>query len=146
MGKRRQAREYCLQILYLSDTGGMAGEELARAFSDRAAELDEETRLFGGAMSEGTLAARPELDGIIEKFAVNWRIGRMPSVDRCILRMAVYELIKNPQTPPLAVIDEAIELAKRFSTENSGAFVNGILDKIRLSLAPASAQPPAPAP
>jgi N utilization substance protein B len=144
MGKRRQAREYCLQVLYLADTG-MTGGELDRAFLESAAALDEETRVFGRAMYEGAIAALLELDTTIEKFATNWRIGRMPAVDRCILRMAVYELVKNPQTPPLAVIDEAIELAKRFSTENSGAFVNGILDRVRMNPVPAApALPPAP--
>jgi N utilization substance protein B len=130
MGNRRLAREYCLKALYLADCG-LKDEELELALADSASMLDEETVDFGRQLALGAIAILPEIDSIIEKLATNWRLSRMPAVDRAILRMAVYELEKVPGTPPLAVIDEAIELAKRYSTDNSGAFVNGILDRAR---------------
>ncbi len=132
MGNRRLAREYCLKALYLADCG-IRDAELDAALIDSAETLDEETISFGRQLALGAIAILPEIDSHIEKFATNWRLDRMPAVDRAILRMAVFELVKQPGTPPLAVIDEAIELAKRYSTDNSGAFVNGILDRVRES-------------
>ncbi|MFA5161633.1 MAG: transcription antitermination factor NusB [Elusimicrobiales bacterium] len=129
MGTRRLAREYCLQSLYLADCG-LPQPDLPASLSDSPAVKDAKTLEFGKTLSEGVLSSLPELDAVIEKAAENWRISRMPAVDRAILRMAVYELLRS-ETPPLAVIDEAIELAKNYSTDDSGAFVNGILDRIR---------------
>jgi len=143
MGTRRLAREYCLQALYLADCG-MPHPELDAALLGSPAVKDAETLEFGRSLANGVLAAIAEIDPVIEKAAVNWRLSRMPAVDRAILRMAVYEFLKTPQTPTIAVIDEAIDLAKHFSTDDSGAFVNGILDRIRKEQLPPPETPNEP--
>ena len=130
MGKRRLAREFCLQALYLSDTGRMTKEEVSSALVE-SFRLDTATQEFAGSLLAGTLDNLPELDRMITEYAKNWSLSRMSAVDRSILRMSVYEITHVPGTPVPAIIDEAIELAKKFSTENSGSFINGLLDRIK---------------
>lgn len=130
MGKRRLAREFCLQALYLSDTGRMTREEIDSALAE-SFRLDEPTGQFAARLLSGTLENMPELDRIIGGYAKNWSLARMSAVDRSILRMSVYEIMHSSDTPVPAIIDEAIELAKKFSTENSGSFINGLLDRMK---------------
>jgi N utilization substance protein B len=131
MSTRRQAREMALQMLYQSDVGGAEGEQVLAEFRPTEYSGDAE-RAFSYARSlvEGTLSHRQEIDELIRQQAEHWRLERMPPVDRNILRLAVYEFLYQTDVPKLVILDEAIELAKEFGSEQSGRFVNGLLDGI----------------
>jgi N utilization substance protein B len=150
MLKRRKIRELAMQILFLWDTQQERNEELARGVGAEPGE-DPETRRQAMEMAAGTWEQRDSIDRWIERLAPQWPPRRQPAVDRNLLRLAVWELT-NTVTPPKVVIDEAIELAKAFSTENSGAFVNGVLDAVRkeheklTSASPLPSPPPPPEP
>jgi N utilization substance protein B len=129
MGARRKARELALQMLFENDVAGTSADEMFR----RNAELQkvpEGLREFTERLVAGTLENRERLDDIITKQADHWRLARMPIVDRNILRLALFELLHEPSTPRPVVIDEALEIAKRFSTPRSSQFINGILDGV----------------
>jgi len=130
MKKRTRARELALQFLYQLDLRGPEILEEAKFFF-RAEEQDKAVREFAAQLVNGVMAHRAELDQVIRAVAQNWEIARMAVIDRNVLRMAAYELFHCPDIPPKVAINEAIELGKRFSTQNSGAFINGILDKIK---------------
>ena len=131
MSTRRKAREMALQMLYQSDVGGAEGEQVLAGFRPTEYSADAE-RAFSYARSlvEGTLSHRQEIDELIRQQAEHWRLERMPPVDRNILRLAVYEFLYQTDVPKLVILDEAIELAKEFGSEQSGRFVNGLLDGI----------------
>jgi N utilization substance protein B len=130
MLKKRITRELAMQVLFLWDTQGQADMDQARHVVSSDVELiDDAVRHEAIAMAQQTWDQRESIDRWIEKHAPQWPPRRQPGVDRSILRMAVWEL-SNAATPPKVVIDEAIELAKHFSTEQSPAFVNGVLDAI----------------
>lgn len=129
MGARRKARELALQMLYEHDVAGTEPAEIFRRSSALQA-APESTRSFAERLVAGTLAHQGELDAIISKQAEHWRLTRMPVVDRNILRLALFELLHEPETPHPVVIDEALEIAKRFSTPRSSQFINGILDGV----------------
>jgi transcription antitermination protein NusB len=136
-GKRRTAREMAVQMLYQSDLGG---SELPHIFSTfdlsdylggdvgRHKRRVEDAFQYAQALVRGTVGHRDEIDAMIRGQADNWRLERMPAVDRNILRLAIYEMLYERDTPKLVVVDEAIELAKKFGSEQSGRFVNGLLD------------------
>jgi transcription antitermination factor NusB len=126
--KRTRARELALQFLYQVDLVGSAPEE-AEGFL-RTEERDQETRGFARRLVEGVGKNASVIDERIQAVAQNWNISRMAVLDRNILRLGVHELLYCPDIPPKVAINEAIEMGKRFSTQNSGAFINGILDKI----------------
>src|SRR5262245_12045360 len=130
MKKRTRARELALQFLYQLDLRGPELLPEAKAFF-RAEEDDKGAREFAAQLVNGVAAHREELDRNIRAVAQNWEITRMAVIDRNVLRMAAFELFHCPDVPPKVAINEAIELGKRFSTQNSGAFINGILDKIK---------------
>lgn len=130
MKKRTRARELALQFLYQLDLRGPELLEEAKAFF-RAEEDDKSARDFAAQLVNGVCEHRQELDAVIRGVAQNWEIARMAVIDRNVLRMAAFELFHCPDVPPKVAINEAIELGKRFSTQNSGAFINGILDKIK---------------
>jgi N utilization substance protein B len=155
-GKRRTAREMAVQMLYQSDLGGSplahifntfdlaeyVAREAAPAADKRrgqptADERVEHTRRrqrvqeafeYAQALVRGTVENQERIDELIRSQADNWRLERMPAVDRNILRLAVFEMLHERETPKLVVLDEAIELAKKFGSEQSGRFVNGLLD------------------
>jgi|CXWL01.1.fsa_nt_gi N utilization substance protein B len=151
-GKRRMAREMAVQMLYQHDLGGATVEQIFRVFDrteyfqaepeegepeppplgreegERRRRDIEEAFHYARELVTGTVEGLDEVDGLIRKQADNWRLERMPAVDRNILRLAVYELLHEDDIPKLVVVDEAIELAKKFSTEQSSRFVNGLLD------------------
>lgn len=131
MGRRRQAREIALQSLYIMDTSGTPEKEAFAIVNRREEPGDEKTLEFAHELVSGATANRPELDKHIEATAENWALSRMAAVDRNMLRLAVYELLFRVDTPVNVIIDEAIEIVRKFSTEESTRFVNGILDKIR---------------
>jgi transcription antitermination protein NusB len=141
-GKRRMAREMAVQMLYQSDVGGsplpniFGTYDLYEHFLRPAnrAELTRERRrveeafAYAQRLVSGTVEHRPEIDAMIRGQADNWRLERMPPVDRNILRLAIFEMLYERDIPKLVVVDEAIELAKKFGSEQSGRFVNGLLD------------------
>ncbi len=118
-------------MLYQSDVGGAEGEQVLAEFQPTE-YTGEAERAFSYARSlvEGTLSHRQEIDDLIRQQAEHWRLERMPPVDRNILRLAVYEFLYQTDVPKLVILDEAIELAKEFGSEQSGRFVNGLLDGI----------------
>jgi N utilization substance protein B len=127
VGVRRRGRELALQMLYQYELAGTDVDRILEGLE----ELDDApaaSRKFAVDLVRGVLARRDEIDGIIGGQADNWRLDRMAAVDRNILRVALYELIYQTDTPPAVVIDEAVEVAKRFGSERSSQFVNGILD------------------
>lgn len=138
--KRRKAREYVLQFLYGIDLlaevseGGEARDERRREdlgiFWAEAKEDDENVRRFAEDVIRGTIEHLEEIDELIRGTAEHWRIGRMAAVDRNILRFAAYELLYRPDIPEAVTINEALEIAKKFSTVESASFINGILDRI----------------
>ena len=155
MGTRREARERAVQFLFEFDltppdnldealqrfwdtqsAGAIAGEKGGATWGDQVTlppvSAEEATvRLFAEPLIRGTLEHRERLDAEIIKYAKNWDLQRMAVVDRNILRLAVYEMFYRDDIPPVVSINEAVDIAKRFSTEDSGKFVNGILDKIK---------------
>src|SRR5215467_13576143 len=128
MSRKSQIRQLALQLLFLFDAHGAADRELAQ---QAARDVGEEPAARERAIEMATAAwnARETIDPWIERLAPQWPPRRQPGVDRSILRLAVWELT-NSDTPPKVVIDEAIELAKTYSTENSPAFINGVLDAV----------------
>lgn len=135
MGSRRKARECALQMLFAADVAGTRTDELARTFWSELADgdLDQPARDFATRLALGTLAHLEEVDGRIRSRAENWRISRMALVDRNLLRLAVYEFL-HEATPRTVTINEALEIARRFSTYEATQFINGILDAIKRDL------------
>jgi N utilization substance protein B len=147
---RHRAREAALQMLYQSDVGRLAPLEAARAYwrgrdappsaDDEHADfepesaVDERGRTFANSLVAGTIARVAEIDGLIAAHLKNWRIERVAVIDRLILRLAIYELLAEPETPARVVINEAIELARTFSGEEPVPFINGVLDAVRKKL------------
>ena len=129
VSNRRRARELAMQVLFLWDTSGQSDPLLAAQVGSDDANLDDETRREGLRMAGEAWNARETSDTWIERLAPQWPPRRQPGVDRSILRLAAWELTSG-QTPPKVVIDEAIEMAKSFSTEQSPGFVNGVLDAL----------------
>ncbi len=130
MGSRRRARELALQILFQVEiTRDPAALVLERFWSAQPAA--RATRAFAEELVQGVLNHAAEIDAIIEGGAEHWRLERMAIVDRNVLRTAIYELTRRPETPGPVVIDEAIEVARKYGSQESAPFINGVLDGIR---------------
>jgi N utilization substance protein B len=129
VGARRKARELALQMLFENDVAGTSPADMFQRSTDLQ-NVSEGLRNFTKRLVAGTLEHRETLDALISRQADHWRLMRMPIVDRNILRMALFELLHEPETPRPVVIDEALEIAKRFSTPRSSQFINGILDGV----------------
>ena len=129
MGARRKARELALQMLYQHDLSGNAPDMIIDTFEDLQ-KSKPNTREFASKIFRGTVDHLADIDGMIQAQAENWRLSRMAVVDRNIIRMSVYEFLHETGTPKLVVIDEAIEIAKRYGNDKSSQFINGILDGI----------------
>jgi len=127
MGVRRRGRELALQMLYQRELAGTDVEQIFHDFEELKQAPPMAGR-FAVELVRGVVERLAALDGAIASQADHWRLQRMAAVDRNILRLALYELLFNPETPPAVVIDEAVEVAKRFGSERSSQFVNGILD------------------
>jgi transcription antitermination factor NusB len=138
MGRRRKSREVALQFLYQLDQHDEA--DPARHAADFWARhpVDDDTRAFAAALVAGTKRRQDEIDRLIVQYAEHWDLDRMAVVDRNILRLAVYELLDQGSVPPKVAINEAIEIAKKFGTRESGRFINGLLDRIHKELRAAS--------
>ncbi len=158
MGKRRVARERAIQFLFQCDlnpppelaaaldhfwetqrvTTALEGNN--QALWGQPVELppittrEAVTRVFADALIKGVLEHQPELDEQIKKYAQNWDLHRMAVVDRNVLRLAIFEMLFRQDIPPVVSINEAVDIAKKYSTEDSGKFVNGILDKVKAEL------------
>jgi N utilization substance protein B len=132
-GKRR-AREAALRMLYQIEVGGLTVSDAAKYHGQvgdsDALELDDEAHDYAEALARGAWQSKTVLDGYIADAALNWRVERLATIDRLLLRLAVHELIERPATPPRVVIDEAIELARSYSGEEAARFVNGVLDGV----------------
>lgn len=132
MGRRRLAREIALQALYVADVSGTpAAEAFAIVTRRDDGDTDAETLEFARLLALGALERRDELDGLIQERASNWAMNRMAAVDRNVLRLAAYELVARPDTPLGVVIDEAIEIVRKYSAEEATRFVNGVLDALK---------------
>lgn len=132
---RHAAREAALQALYLWEIGRTSPVAALDAyFAEHGAELSETARAFTQQIVLGVAEQLTEIDRLIADHAQHWRLDRMAVIDRLILRLAVWELRHGGDTPPAVVIDEALELARTFSGEESVKFVNGVLDAVRKSL------------
>ena len=136
MGSRRKARECALQMLFAADVAEMPATDVVRGYWAELgeADLDETAREFATRLAAGTLSNLELLDDRIRSRAEHWRISRMAVVDRNILRLAVYEFLNEAETPKTVVINEALEIARRFSTYEATQFINGILDAIKRDL------------
>lgn len=135
---RSRARAVALQALYQFDvqrraasgaSGASGGRRDLESFIEESGD-DEAVTVYARRLLAGTLDALETIDASIARVVANWTMERIAPVDRCILRLALFELLEMPDVPPKVAINEAIELAKKYSTERSGAFVNGILDRI----------------
>ena len=129
MGARTSGRESALQMLFAAEASGGSSERVIATFW-RETPGDPEGRAYADAAVRGVLGDLAGVDEIIRKASTNWRLERMARVDRNVLRLGAWELLKNPEVPRAVILDEAVELAKRFGSEDSGAFVNGVLDRI----------------
>lgn len=141
MGKRRRSREIALQFLYQYDSqketcleDSEIKQQINLFWSAKDASMNEDVREFATVLITGSCENMEGIDRIINKYSKHWRLSRMPTIDRNILRMAIYELAYLRNIPPPVTINEAVELAKKFGTEESGSFVNGILDRIRIAV------------
>ncbi|HWK30563.1 MAG TPA: transcription antitermination factor NusB [Terriglobales bacterium] len=137
MGNRRKSRELVLQMLFQSDMGKQTRDQVRASFWKERTDVEEDVRgfaddLFGVATEE---ASAEKIDKLIEESAANWRLDRMAAVDRNLLRAAVAEMIGYPQTPKPIIINEAIEIARKYSNPESVNFINGVLDSVGKSLA-----------
>ncbi|MDY6863916.1 MAG: transcription antitermination factor NusB [Thermodesulfobacteriota bacterium] len=129
MGKRRKSREFALMVLFQADFQNNDSKDFIEFFW-RYFNVSEEIKKFSQSLACGVLENNKKIDEIISKSSKNWRLYRIDPVERNILRLAVYELKFCPDIPPKVTINEAIELGKKFGSEKSGAFINGILDNI----------------
>ena len=133
MGDRRLSRELALQALFSFDVNK---SDPARGLEEfcvlREDELTDMVKPFFLDIVEGVLAAGDDIDGLLNKYSKNWKLSRMPVVDRNIMRIATFELLKRKDIPPSVTINEAVEIGKKFGTRDSGSFINGVLDRIRL--------------
>ena len=128
--RRRQSREFALQILYQRDAGGEAVESVIASFWESQGGAQADIRSFAEELVRGAERHRESIDQRIVAASEHWDPARMAAIDRTILRLAIFELLHRDDIPPKVSINEYIEIAKKFSTEDSGAFVNGILDRI----------------
>ena len=130
MGTRRKSRELCLQMLFQGDMGKQTPEQVRKTFWAERAEVDEATRGFADDLFQVATERRQEIDELIQKHAQHWRMERMAAVDRNLLRTSVAEFVGYNHTPRPIIINEALEIARKFSTPESVQFINGVLDSV----------------
>ncbi|MCK5243594.1 transcription antitermination factor NusB [bacterium] len=129
MGRRRQSREIAFKILFQIDVGKLNSEEVIRYFLAQQ-KASEAVLEYARELSQGVIAENAKIDKVIKENTHKWKLERIAGVDRSLLRLAIYELLRYPHVPKSVIMNEAIELAKKYSTEESSSFINGILDKI----------------
>lgn len=145
MGARSTAREAALQMLFALDTTGNDVEQTIYDYW-RETPGDPEGRAYANDLVTGVMSVIEELDHRITGASAHWRVDRMNRVDRNVLRLGVYELAHRPDVPRAVALDEAVELAKRYGAEDSGAFVNGVLDQVADDCGRVEPAPPGPGP
>ncbi len=136
MGTRRKSRELALQMLFQSDMGRQTREQVEKTFWAERKDLDDGVKGFAEDLFRVASERAEEIDSIIERHAQNWRMDRMAAVDRNILRAGVAEFLGFPTTPKPVIINEALEIARRFSSPESVQFINGVLDSVAKDLSP----------
>ena len=135
MGTRRKSRELLLQMLFQADMGKQSSDDVRRTFwSERGAAVDAESKDFANDLFRVAMDHSTEIDGLIERHAEHWRMERMAAVDRNLLRGSVAEFIGFPATPRAVIINEALEIARKFSSPESVQFINGVLDSVAREL------------
>jgi transcription antitermination protein NusB len=130
MGSRRKSRELALQMLFQSDMGKQDAEQVRRSFWGQRKEIEPEVRGFADDLFRVATDRVAEIDELIERHAEHWRVDRMAAVDRNLLRAAVAEFVGYPTTPKPIVINEALEIARKFSSPEAVTFINGVLDSV----------------
>jgi N utilization substance protein B len=134
---RHRAREAALQMLYQWEVGRIGAYEAVATYwplQDPESKVSDGLREFANALVKGTIERVAEIDTLLSAHAHNWRLVRMAAIDRLVLRLAVFELLSSPDTPPKVVINEALELARTYSGDEAVPFVNGVLDAVRKDL------------
>ena len=139
MGARRKGRECALQLLFQADLSPMSVSDFHHIYWQRHPKSSE-IRKYADFLFTGTLKHLTDIDLLVQKYSEHWRIERMAAVDRNILRMAVFEFLHETETPRTVVINEALEIARKYSTEESTQFINGILDAINKDYLPSYGQ------
>ncbi len=135
MGSRRKAREVALQFLYqLEINSGSLDEGLRLFWTEHP--VQKEVRVYATELIRGSYENLDKIDSLLADYTQNWDVKRMAAVDRNLLRLATYEMLLAQTAPPIVVINETVDIAKKYSTPDSGAFVNGILDRIRMEKIP----------
>ena len=134
LGTRRKSREIALQMLFQLDMGKQTTDDVRKTFWNERRDLDAKVRGFADDLFRIASERTPEIDQLIEQNAEHWRMDRMAAVDRNVLRTAVAEFLGFPDTPKPVVINEALEIARRFSTPESVQFINGVLDSVARGL------------
>jgi transcription antitermination protein NusB len=134
MGTRRKSRELTMQMLFQGDLGKQTPEQVSALFWPSRDDVDAETRGFAEDLYRVATARQPEIDALIESHAQNWRIERMAVVDRNLLRAGVAEMLGYPNTPGAIIINESLEIARRYAAPESVQFLNGVLDAIARSV------------
>lgn len=134
MGTRRKSREMALQMLFQSDMGKQTEEQVQKTFWSERQDLDDSVKGFAQDLFKVAMERRDDIDKLIERHAEHWRMERMAAVDRNILRAGVAEFLGFPKTPKPVIINEALEIARRFSTPESVQFINGVLDSVARDL------------
>ena len=134
MGKRREAREFTVQFLFQGDFDPDCHKSdihgALKLFWEEK-EASDDVKQFATELIQGTIAHQAQIDELIRKYTENWEINRIAAVDRNVTRLAIYEMLYRNDVPPVVSINEAVDIAKKFSTAESGKFVNGILDRVR---------------
>ena len=134
MGTRRKSRELVMQMLFQGDLGKQTPEEVRKLFWASVTDVDAETRGFAEDLYRIAASRREEIDALIEQHSQNWRLERMPIVDRNLLRSGIAEMLGFPKTPAAIVINESLEVARRYAAPESIHFLNGVLDAVARDL------------
>ncbi|PIE60870.1 MAG: transcription antitermination factor NusB [Desulfobacterales bacterium] len=133
MGNRRKSRELALQAMFFLDVNDTDFEAGLQGFCDQHEDaLNDAVKPFFWELVNGTMEKRGDIDQMLNRWAKNWKISRMPVVDRNMMRLAVFEMMYCPDIPPSVSINEAVEIGKKYGTRDSGPFINGVLDRIRV--------------
>jgi N utilization substance protein B len=130
MGTRRKSREFAMQMMYQGDLGKQKPEDVTRLFWDSRDDVDDDTRGFADDIFRLATTREDEVDALIQKHAQNWRLERMAVVDRNLLRVATAEMLGYPKTPAAVIINESLEIGRRYAAPESINFLNGVLDAI----------------
>jgi N utilization substance protein B len=128
MGKRRKSRELTLQLLYQYEIRKEPPEKLLKQFWEEKSKIHKDIRAFAEEIFRGTLEQAGNIDKVISELSRHWKLSRLSIVDKNILRFAIYEICFRDDIPPKVTVDEAIEISRRFSGDDAGSFINGILD------------------